>query len=69
MGAARKALAGPYLERGHGGAWEGRWGLYKDPQRPPASRFPPPAVRARVFTREREREEVLLGTMVHNGGV
>jgi len=35
---------------GHGGAWEGRWGLYKDPQRPPVSRFPPPMVRARGFS-------------------
>jgi len=34
--------------RGHGRAWDGRWGVYKGPQRPPASRIPSPAARTRA---------------------
>ena len=34
---------------GRGRVWEGRWGLYKGPQRPPASQLSSPAaLRARV---------------------
>ena len=45
-----KNCAGPWTGGGgRGRVWEGRWGLYKGPQRPPASRISSPtAVRARV---------------------
>ena len=45
-----KNCAGPWTGGGgRGRVWEGRWGLYKGPQRPPASRISSPtAARARV---------------------
>jgi hypothetical protein len=45
-----KNCAGPWTwGGGRGRVWEGRWGLYKGPQRPPASRISSPtAARTRV---------------------
>ncbi len=49
-GCCTKNCDGPWTGvGGRGRVWEGRWGLYKGPQRPPASRISSPtAARARV---------------------